>query len=116
MVRAVRPEVPPAIKLKARTVAVIPAGTRTGLNTRKSGMEAANAMAVPTSDKPASNKRNTAAVEAKNAIKTPLIVGFGDRNLSRFFLRNNIFNGQKIFLVLSDGYVLGFHELGEWIL
>ncbi|EFH47536.1 hypothetical protein ARALYDRAFT_487594 [Arabidopsis lyrata subsp. lyrata] len=111
MLRAVTPEVPPAIKPEARMVAVIPAGTRTGLNTRNSGMEAANAMAVLTRDRPASNKRNTAAVVAKNAVKTPLNVGFGDRTLLRFFLPNNIFSGQIILLVLSDGYVVGFHEL-----
>lgn len=115
MLRAVTPEVPPAIKPEARMVAVIPAGTRTGLNTRNSGMEAANAMAVLTRDRPASNKRNTAAVVAKNAVKTPLNVGFGDRTLLRFFLPNNIFSGQIILLVLSDGYVVGFHELGQGI-
>lgn len=103
MVRTVRPEVPPAIKPEARRVAVIPAGTRTGLNTMNSGMEAANATAVPTRDRPASNKRNTAAVVEKKAVKTPLIVGFGDRTFLRFFLPNNIFNGKNIILGLSDG-------------
>ncbi|XP_010491376.2 PREDICTED: uncharacterized protein LOC104768967 [Camelina sativa] len=100
MVTTVTPEVPPAIKPEARTVAVIPAGTRTGLNTRNSGMEAANATAEPTRDRPASSKRNTAAVVARNAVKTPLIVGFGDRTFLRFFLPYNIFNGQNIILYL----------------
>lgn len=71
-------------------------------------MEAADATTAPTRDKPASNKRNTAAVVAKAAVKTPLIVGFWCRAFSRFFLPNNIFNGQKIVLVLSGG---GFQEL-----
>ncbi|EOA22537.1 hypothetical protein CARUB_v10003191mg [Capsella rubella] len=105
MVRTVTPEVPPTIKPEARTVAVIPAGTRIGLNRRNSGMEAATA--VPTRDRPASNKRNTAAVVAKKAVIRPLSVGLLVRTItfSRFFFRNNIFNGQRkiIILVLSDG-------------
>lgn len=61
MVRPDTPEVPPAIKPPARIVVAIPAGTRTGLNTRNTGMEAISATAVPVKDRPASNKRNIAA-------------------------------------------------------
>lgn len=95
MVRPVTPEVPPAIKPEARIVVVIPAGTRTGLNRRNSGMEATHATAVPVSDRPASNKRNTAAVVAKKAVIIPLSVGLWVCTFTRFFLRNS--NGKTIF-------------------
>ncbi|KAG2334524.1 hypothetical protein Bca52824_005704 [Brassica carinata] len=76
MLRAVKPEPPEAAKPIASKPVVIPAGTRTGLNTTNSGIVAINATAVPVRDKPASNKRNIAAMVAKMAVKIPLNVGF----------------------------------------
>ena len=88
MLRAVKPEPPEVAKPIASKPVVIPAGTRTGLNTTNSGIVAINATAVPARDKPASNKRNIAAMVAKTAVKKPLNVGC--ECFSCFFFNNPI--------------------------
>ncbi|KAG2334870.1 hypothetical protein Bca52824_006050 [Brassica carinata] len=90
MLRAVRPEPPEAAKPIASKPVVIPAGTRTGLNTTNSGIVAINATAVPERDKPARTKRNIAACVAKTAVKKPFNVGF--ECFGCFFFNNPILN------------------------
>lgn len=89
MVTAVIPEPPEAANPVTTNAVVRPAGTRTGLNTRNSGMVAMNATAVPARDRPASNNRKIADWVAKTAVITSFIVGFG-RLSSFLFLKSTI--------------------------
>lgn len=67
---AVIPRVAPAVTPEARRVVAIVAGTRIGLNMRKSGVDTTNATAEPESVRPAKTNKTTEVTEATTTLIT----------------------------------------------
>lgn len=61
---AVDTKLPPAVSPVVKTAVAMPAGTRIGLNTMKTGVLMANTTAVAASVKPAKPMKTTEATEA----------------------------------------------------
>lgn len=68
--KAVIPRVAPAVSPEARRVVAIMAGTRIGLNMRKSGVDTTNAAAEPANVRPAKANKTTEVMEAITTLIT----------------------------------------------